>query len=247
MIYKRSIIFVVYFFACLKLFSFSFEQLREDLINFWLPGRLSMYLGIDHNLQDRVMPMLTDNPYDFAVSSAGFFLVFDEKNNQHYLTRNGAFSFDSKNILINEDGYFVIGYNGEYISNNIDAENKGYFPNIFLTVLPVRESINYYTSKYISASEFIVVEDNDVYNKILEHMPISLDLLLDKALPDLENNRGYANIQEIIDLFYQRYNEIKGYALVFSDKVGFEEYCNSLLERIEQFSSYFISDEFAKE
>jgi hypothetical protein len=63
---------------------------------------------------------------------------------------------------------------------------------------------------------------------MLEHMPVSLDVLLDNALLDLENNREYANMQEIINLFYLRYNEIKEYNSIP------DEYHNSLLLKIKQ-------------
>jgi flagellar hook protein FlgE len=196
-----------------------------------------MYLGISYNLQNNVMPITTFNPHDFTVIGNGFFVVFDESNKKNFLTKNGKFMFNNMNILVNEDGYFVIGHDGEYIhSNNINAEKRNYFPNTFLVVLPIEETINYYTSKYIDASEFIVAENNDVYNRMLRPMPIFLDILLDKALLDLENNREYANIQEIINLFYIRYHEIvKLSASSDKNNMFLDEYFNSLLIKIEYF------------
>jgi len=178
------------------------------------------------------MPMATYNITDFAISGAGFFVVYDEINNIKYLTRNGRFLFNGRWILTNDTGYFVLGYDGNYIDLNRFDEARGHFENFFLIALPVIEAIKRVTSMYIYASEFVSVDINVVYNGMLESNPVLLSELLNTALLDLGNNRGFNNRQGLIDLFYRRYYEMIS---LIPENIFYEdyEYYSSVLTKIQ--------------
>jgi len=53
----------------------------------------------------------TGNPFDFAISGAGFFTV-QEPGGQTGYTRNGEFSLDSQGYIVNGDGARLMGENG---------------------------------------------------------------------------------------------------------------------------------------
>ncbi len=53
----------------------------------------------------------TDRPTDLAITGDGFFAL-DGPNGRVY-TRNGAFNFDKEGVLINSDGYKVLGFQAD--------------------------------------------------------------------------------------------------------------------------------------
>jgi inorganic pyrophosphatase len=67
-------------------------------------------------------------------------------------------------------------------------------------------------------------------------MPISLDLLLNKAILDLANNENYDKKIELVELIYKRYSEIKELNEAPSD------YYPWLLERIEEFKKELLKN-----
>lgn len=54
----------------------------------------------------------TGNPLDFALTGPGYFTVQSPEGPLLY-TRNGAFSLDADGRLVTQDGYPVLGHNGE--------------------------------------------------------------------------------------------------------------------------------------
>ena len=70
------------------------------------------------------------------------------------------------------------------------------------------ETINGFSSRYIDSSEFIRIESVYVFNGVLESNLKSLDMLLDVALLDIDNNSGYNNNRGLVDLFFRRYHEM---------------------------------------
>lgn len=55
--------------------------------------------------------ILTSNPLDAAISGDGYFTL--QAENGIELTRNGKFKLNSEGFLVNEQGYKVLGQNGE--------------------------------------------------------------------------------------------------------------------------------------
>ena len=139
---KKAICFFVLYLLCNHLYSYSFENLYEDLVNFWLPDRRITYLGLTQYMQLESSRMATYNATDFFINGEGFFVTFDEISNKTYLTRNGRFLFNNGWFLINDDGYFVLGYDGEHIhiTRFVEAGGPEYFrsaDDFFLLALPV--------------------------------------------------------------------------------------------------------------
>ena len=226
---NKKICAAVLFFAGFPLYTGDFSDLYTDLANYWHMGRRPVYLGMSYYVESFGMNMWTGNETDFIISGSGFFVVHDAMNDRKLLTRNGRFLFDSRMVLINDDGYFVLGYDGGYINyQKIDMEKKS-FKDEFLIVMPLVDTVISISNKYLTAVEYMPVKYNAVYNKFLEAMPVSLDMLIDAALPDVENNRGYSHKQELVNLFYTRYHEIKEIA------AAPEDYYAVLLEKIKRF------------
>ena len=67
----------------------------------------------------------TENKFDFAIEGEGFFGV--NKNGQINLTRFGAFNVDSSGMLVNTDGYPVIGdFSGNLLEfKTVDVSPEG--------------------------------------------------------------------------------------------------------------------------
>ena len=57
---------------------------------------------------------------DLAINGNGYFLVQDPATKANYATRDGSFSLDSNNFLVNSAGYRVQGYNDGGLSNTGD-------------------------------------------------------------------------------------------------------------------------------
>ena len=53
----------------------------------------------------------TGNNLDFCVNGKNFFVVA-APDGQQYMTKDGSFSLNSEGFLVNKDGYFVLGNNG---------------------------------------------------------------------------------------------------------------------------------------
>jgi len=64
----------------------------------------------------------TDVSTDFSINGDGFFVVNTEDGERY--TREGAFKINSDRILVNSDGYPVMGENGEIYLNSSDFEVK---------------------------------------------------------------------------------------------------------------------------
>ncbi len=68
----------------------------------------------------------TDNPLDFAINGAGFFIVKDpNRNNETFYTRDGEFSLNSSGILVNAGGQILQGSGGNV---TIPADATGAMP-----------------------------------------------------------------------------------------------------------------------
>lgn len=67
--------------------------------------------------------VLTSNPLDVAISGDGYFTI--QTNQGQQLTRNGKFKLDTDGFLINDQGFKVLGKNGEInISQYIINDNE---------------------------------------------------------------------------------------------------------------------------
>jgi flagellar basal-body rod protein FlgG len=63
----------------------------------------------------------TDNPFDLAISGEGFFVINTDQGAEY--TRNGKFSVTNEGFLVNEQGYKVMGQQGEI--NVFDIAGQG--------------------------------------------------------------------------------------------------------------------------
>jgi len=84
---------------------------------------------------------LTQNPFDLAINNNNFFILEDNLGN-NLLTKNGSFTLDSDGILVNLDGYKVLGEKG-YIkiltpeSFVVDSSGNVYANNQFVDKLKI--------------------------------------------------------------------------------------------------------------
>jgi hypothetical protein len=219
-------------FFCLSnislLFSDSFDNLYEDLINFWRIGRHSVYLN---DLTGRVSPFFTGNILDFYIDEYGFFVVVDDKNGNHYLTRNGQFTYDYMGFLRNMDGYFVLNARNEYMNgSDIDFDLK-IFTDLFLIAIPKDISNVNISSKYVTTSQYISITCVRVCNRMLDSVPFSLSMLLEKAMSEITSNRDFSNKEGLISIIYKRCYELTEFDLLTPD-----EYIE-ILNNIELFVS----------
>ncbi|MBT8340351.1 MAG: flagellar hook protein FlgE, partial [Desulfatitalea sp.] len=59
----------------------------------------------------------TSNVSDLAINGQGMFIVRDPANNGQYYTRAGQFEFNGSNLLVNQDGLEVQGYDIDAVGN----------------------------------------------------------------------------------------------------------------------------------
>ena len=187
------------------MFSDSFDNLYEDLLNFWKIGRQSEFLNLS---TDRFFPYYTGNILDFYVDAFGFFVVVDDVNNNRYLTRNGQFTYDYFGFLRNADGYFVLNSKNEYMHGRDIDFNLQIFYDLFLVAIPddianVRKSGN-----YVITSQYTIISCVRVRNKLLDSVPFSLSMLLEKAMLEITSNENFSKKEELISLMYQRYHDL---------------------------------------
>jgi hypothetical protein len=219
-------LFLLFFSRIFILFSDSFDDLYEDLVNFWRIGRQSAFLSISTN---RIAPYFTGNILDFYIDEYGFFVVADEINNTRYLTRNGQFTYDHLGFLRNTDGFFVLNTRNEHIhQRDIDFALQIFY-DLFLVVIPEDISKALISGNYIITTKYITVPYVRVDNKILDSIPFSLNMLLEKAMLEIANNANFSNKEGLISLLYRRYNE-----LLELDLFTHDEY-QELLNNIELF------------
>jgi len=234
----KKILFILFYFSTSFLYSNSFNELFIDLMNLWEIGRNSVYIHFElddpNQSKGRGGLIITDNELDFIIGR-GFFVVFDEINNNYYLTRNGRFHYNQMMFLVNEDGYYVINPDYEYIHHDNFNFKSQYFNDIFLAVVP-NDNITI-TSKYIITSNFNRVISAGT-NKVIETIPINLSDLIDQALLDIDENKDYDNKEKLISLIYKRYYQLKKYYIglpVNSSGYLTSQYLSELLNKIELF------------
>lgn len=96
-------------------------------------GELEMGVGIDATSNAMTQGIIEDtgNKFDFAIVGDGhgleLFNVQDDNGNIKY-TRNGKFKLDSEGLLLTQEGYKVIGNNGQPIrlkTSDISLNNDG--------------------------------------------------------------------------------------------------------------------------
>lgn len=212
------------FFNVSTLFAGDFNDLFMDLKNYWTLAKRSVYLN---DLITQGLPVFTNNSLDFYISGTGFFVVYDDVADILYLTRNGRFGYNFRGRIVNEDGYYVLNTQRTYI-NKIDLDKRN-FQEDFLIAAPIDDNYISTSDKYILASDLQYLDNVRIVNKLLEAMPVSLHLLLDKAIPDIANNENYDKKAELMDLIYKRYEEIKELNLTSAC------YYDWLLEKIKNF------------
>jgi hypothetical protein len=222
--FKKKIFFFCVFFIIYVSASFSgdFNYLYKDLEVYWLLGRRPTYMGIIYYIEQNGAPMVTNNMTDFCISRNGFFVVYDDINNETYLTRNGRFYFNARGYLVNEDGYYVLNRNQIYIHyNDINFEEKK-FNDDFLIALPEINTIRSISNRYLVSTSYFFVPVNDIIiiNNSLEMMSIYFDEMLDNIILDIENNINYNNKEGLIRLLYKRYCELKKLGKLSEEEAG---------------------------
>jgi hypothetical protein len=206
------------FFFCLFLFIFvstsfsgDFNSLYNDLEVYWMLGRRATYMGIIYYIEQNGAPMVTNNKTDFYISRDGFFVVYDDINDETYLTRNGSFYFNTRGYLVNRDGYYILNRDHLYIHYNDINLMKKIFNEDFLIAFPEIDTIINISNIYLVSRSYFFVSVNDVsiINNSLEMMNIYFEEMLDNIILDIENNRNYNNKEGLVKLLYKRYYEIK--------------------------------------
>lgn len=135
----------------------------------------------------------TENPFDFSINNNNFFIV--ETENGEVLTKNGSFSLDSENFLVNQDGYYVIGKNGHI---NIDSSQ----------IMSIDSSGNILNGEqFIDSLKIVSVESgmdlitgNDCYFKLKEGIigGEGDDLIIRQGFLEMSNVNGIDEMVEII-------------------------------------------------
>lgn len=89
----------------------------------------------------------TGSATDLGIQGDGMFVLQDPASSAHYYSRAGAFSFDKDSILVNPDGYRVLGFgvtNG--VSNGVlgtvDLSNYGKMAPTATTALTLRTNLD---------------------------------------------------------------------------------------------------------
>jgi len=230
----RRVIFLLYFFfsSTSLLFSNSFGNLHEDLVNFWRIGRSSVYLN---NLSGRVMPFFTGNNLDFFIDANAFFVVKDDISGRQFLTRNGQFTFDVMGFLRNLSGYFVLNTRNEYINAvDIDFDLRSFFDLFLIATLNDISNITI-TGNYVSTQYYTTITGMRVVNRMLDSRAFSLRMLLEKAMTEVIYNRNFSNNEELIALFYRRFYEKIEMNLLTEDETV------ELLNKIESFTNKILN------
>lgn len=100
----------------------NFEVVAKEPSGNSSSGYLAEVLNSNLKLGDIVIDITagplkqTENPFDLSINKNNFFIV--ETASGEVLTKNGSFSLDSENFLVNQDGFYVMGKNGHI---NIDS------------------------------------------------------------------------------------------------------------------------------
>jgi flagellar basal-body rod protein FlgG len=97
----------------------------------------------------------TGNPLDVALSGKGFFVV--ENNGKEYYTRDGHFTVDRDGLLVNSEGFNVMGQGG-LINVSLDGAKTGDFSISKLGEIFVND-------EYIDMLKIVDFEDYSQLNK----------------------------------------------------------------------------------
>ena len=99
---------------------------------------------------------MTDSTLDLAIDGEGFLQVQDADGNK-FFTRAGALSFDSAGNLVDSQGNFVLGINGNPLGQNSEGNSliQINLPSVAASTSSAEETINniVYTLKTSNASE----------------------------------------------------------------------------------------------
>jgi len=206
---NRLIFFLIFCFLICSLSANPYHHLYNDLLNLWTLGRNSEFILFDFDdpylEYGRGAFIYTGNELDFLIGR-GFFVVYDEINDTTYLTRNGRFNFNLRGILVNEDGYYVMNPENQFIYQSDFNFKFEYFNDLFLVVVPDNDNL-VVTSKYVISSSYKRTRSAGS-NEVLESIPVSLFDLVDHALLHIEENMDFENKEGLINLMYKRYFEV---------------------------------------
>lgn len=78
----------------------------------------------DQGLRSQGQIQATDSGTNVAINGNGFFVVTDNVNNQpsgYTYTRNGSFSTDASGLLVNSEGYYLLGQATDELGNIIST------------------------------------------------------------------------------------------------------------------------------
>ena len=173
--------------------------------------------------QGEILP--TSNPLDFALTGDAFFVL--EKEDQLYYTKNGKFSVDPEGYLINEEGYHVMGQNGEInlkdskLDDNqtITVSENGEIKigNTDIDQLLIAKINDKSELRKVSSANFVL--DNDSHSIAEEtEYHVSQGFLESSnvnAIDEMENmilvNKNYESAQKVVTFFdtsLEKANEI---------------------------------------
>jgi flagellar hook protein FlgE len=206
----RGIYSLMFLFFSFTVYSQNITEVKADIENLSSPGLRPLSLGKEYYIISQGSLSTTESWTDFAVSRRGFFVLLDKNTDRILLTRNGRFSFDPENYLINHDGFYVLHLSSD-VNNNVfvfinheDLKKKYCLNNSrgllsipldsvenpqevqyispFLLLEPQNHELaDIISSEYLACENYSSCKTSHVINYAIENMPISFDVLIELA------------------------------------------------------------------
>ena len=163
--------------------------------------------------QGEILP--TSNPLDLALNGNAFFVL--EKDGQFYYTKNGKFTIDNDGYLINQDGFKVMGQNGEIslsqtkLDDNqqikISEDGEIQVGNMDIDQLLIAKIGNKNALQKVSSSNFVLEGDGYLTPEENEYSVSQgyLESSNVNAIEEMENmiltNKNFESAQKVVHYF----------------------------------------------
>lgn len=216
---RKILLTILINFSALLAFGGDIVSLEKDVMNYSKEGYRLQSLGDNYYITAQGSIKEIDYKYAFCICGKGFFVVQNQKK-EIFLTRNGFFKINKDGLLINQDGYLVLGVNSdiqkkkyEYISSDMIADKNQMKPtglkrvdsnsqkdiDYFLIMEP--KVITSFHEDYVSAKETIKIKTY-IRQYAREAYPVSFEQLLDLAIEIFKNTKNDVSLEKKKKIFY---------------------------------------------
>ena len=194
----------------------TFFQILDDYEN----PQMKKYTDFE---QGEILP--TTNPFDLALNGNAYFVM--EKDDKQIYTRNGKFKLSEDGFLVSQEGFKVLGQNGEInLRENMLDENQTItisksgeirVGNTDVDSLLIVKVDNPDDIQKISSSNFLIKDDNysvpeeNDYSVLQGYLESSNVSAIDEMEEMIKISKNYESAQKVVNYFdssLEKANEI---------------------------------------